>query len=405
MGIKGLFQLLKTDAPDSLNETDKKSYTGNLIAVDASILLYQFLVQIRAKDDFGPSRQLTDQHGQVTSHLQGFFNRTANLLENGIRPVFVFDGKPPKLKFSELEKRKEAKAKAQQELEEAESKAANNTGNIEDLQEAIEDIEKASKRNIHVTKQQVEEVKHLIKLMGLPVVQAPSEAEAQCAELVRDGRCFATCTEDMDSLAFGTSIVLRKLTMPKGHKENVVEINFHKILEGLALTYDEFIDFCILCGCDYCDTIKGIGPKNALKLIKKHGNIEHIVDNLPEKYEIPDDLLCNLNIVRNLFKEPMVIPAASVELIFRQPDREAIIDFLVTQKGFNTDRVTKVINTLCKVNKDQLSVDKYFVKKALPTTASVKAPVKAVNKSVTTIEDRKPTIVQSNIETFFKKKD
>ena len=113
MGIHGLFQLIKTDAPDSYKETDRKKYNNKIIAIDASILFYQFLVQIRTKGSGYGQQLLIDDNGEVTSHIQGFFYRTANLLENGIKPIYVFDGKPPALKFTELVKRKELKKKAQ----------------------------------------------------------------------------------------------------------------------------------------------------------------------------------------------------------------------------------------------------------------------------------------------------
>jgi len=366
-------QLLKTDAPDSFKETDKKKYSGKVVAVDASIALYQFLVQIRARDgDTGYSEQLTDADGNVTSHLQGFFNRTANLLENGIRPVFVFDGKPPSLKFAELAKRQETKKKASKEMEQATSQLENaENSDEEDL--AMKDLDKASKRNIHVTRQQTEEVKFLLKLMGLPVIEAPCEAEAQCAELVKKGVVYASSTEDMDSLTFGTPIVLRKMTMPKSSKEKVVEIVVSRVLSGLDLTYDEFVDFCILCGCDYTESIKGIGPKTALKLVRKHKNIETIIENLPEKYIVPASLVDNLDEVRTLFKTPMVEPGENFDLVFNKPDKEGILAFLVDQKGFSQDRVEKVLSKI--------------------------AGPKSSSKSRTTADEKQPTI-----DNFFKAK-
>jgi flap endonuclease-1 len=406
MGIKGLMQLLRSEAPDSFKETDKKAYISKVIAIDASIQLYQFLVQIRIKEGSGPSKLLTDDSGLVTSHLQGFFNRTANLLENGIKPVFVFDGKPPKLKYSELEKRKESKSKAEKELKDA-TERAENAEDSDTEATAFEDMDKAAKRNIHVTKQQTEEVKHLLRLMGLPIIEAPCEAEAQCAELVKKGKVFAAATEDMDSLTFGTSIVLRKLTMPENHKEKVIEIHISKVLAQLGLNYEEFIDFCILSGCDYCETIKGIGSKNALKLIKKHKNIESIIENLSDKYKVPKSLEDNLNTIRELFKNPNVIPANDIELIFTGPDIDGILQFLVEEKGFNSDRVKKVIDKITKIDKNQTAIDMFFKnKKTIPKPTVIK-PV--TNKPVTI----KPVTIkpiasgiekQISIDSFFKTK-
>jgi len=368
MGIKGLMQVLKTDAPDSFKEIEKTSFKGKIVAIDATILLYQFLVQIRTKGgDYGQTQLLVDNNGEVTSHIQGFFYRTANLLENGIKPVFVFDGKPPTLKYAELSKRKESKKKAEKESKDAED-AIHDAEDEEELQSAIEDLNKAAKRNIHITKQQFDDIKQLLTLMGIPIVNAPSEAEAQCAELVKAGKVYAAGTEDMDSLTFGTPIVLRKLTMPEHAKEKVIEINFEKVLSGLNLTYDQFIDFCILCGCDYCESIRGIGPKTAIKLLRKHGDIETIIKNLPEKYTVPTSLEENLDEVRELFKNPSVKDAKEIEIVFGKIDKEGLMDFLVGLKGFNKDRITKVLDKITgkvkvKVDEKQPLIDSFFKRK------------------------------------------
>ncbi len=368
MGIHGLMTLLKSDAPNSFNEIDKKEYRGKIIAIDASILLYQFISQIRIKDqNSGYFGLLTDKEGNITSHLQGFFNRAANLLENGIKLVFVFDGKPPDLKYSELIKRKALKKKAEKELEEA-TERAENAEDSEEEENAVKDMDKASRRNIHISKEQTEEVKYLLKLMGIPVIESPCEAEAQCAELVKEGKVYATGTEDMDALTFGTKIILRKLTMPKNAAEKVVQINFSKVLTELKLTYNEFIDFCILCGCDYCESIKGIGPKTALKLIRQYSDIENVIKNIPKKYIVPLSLEKNLNEIRTLFTNPDVISANSIELVFNKPDKEGLVEFLVDTKGFNQERVLRVIDKInCKKttvpDKNQPTIDSFFKKK------------------------------------------
>ncbi len=367
MGIHGLFQLLKSNAPNSYREIDKSTLRNKIVAIDASIALYQFLVQIRTKGGSGYGQQLlVDDNGEITSHIQGFFNRAANLLENGIKPIFVFDGKPPVLKYAELAKRKESKKKAEKEAEKAAERAE--YAEDSDLEEAIEDLNKASKRNIHITKQHIEDVKILLRLMGIPVIDAPCEAEAQCAELVKAGRVYAAGTEDMDALTFGTPIILRKLTMPESAKEKVIEINVVKVLAALDLTYKQFIDFCILCGCDYCESIKGIGPKTALKMLHKHSDIETILKNLPSKYKIPSSFEEKLNQVRELFINPDVKHAKDIEITFAKLDKEGIVDFLVGQKGFNKERVLRVLDKISNkkqtsLDKNQPTIDMFFKKK------------------------------------------
>lgn len=363
MGIHGLFQLLKNDAQNSFKFTDKSIYNGKIIAIDATILLYQFLVQIRTKGDGYGQQLLVDDNGDITSHIQGFFNRTANMLENGIKPIFVFDGKPPALKYQELSRRKELKKKAEIEIEETKEKMKE-FDNIEDIEELVDDLNKASKRNIHITQQHINDIKLLLDLMGVPVINAPCEAEAQCVELVKSGKAFAVGTEDMDALTFGANVMLRKLTMPKSSKEKVIEINLLSVLSELKITYDQFIDICILCGCDYCDSIKGIGPKTALKLIHKHINIENIIDNLSSKYIVPDNFISKLDEVRHLFKNPEVIPSIDIDIKFKKINKEALVNYLVESKGFNKDRVINILDRLSKnkiiVDTKQPKIDNFF---------------------------------------------
>lgn len=129
--------------------------------------LYQFLIAVRSE-----GAQLTSVDGETTSHLLGAFYRTIRLIENGIKPVYVFDGKPPDLKSGELNKRQEKRAEAQKALEKA-----------TEVGDATE-IDKFNRRLVKVTKQHTEEVKQLLSLMGVPYIDAPCEAEAQCAAMV-----------------------------------------------------------------------------------------------------------------------------------------------------------------------------------------------------------------------------
>jgi len=207
-------------------------------------------------------------------------------MQSGVKPVYIFDGKPPTLKGGELAKRLARRNKAEEEL-----KAAQATDNVED-------IDKFSKRLVRVTRQHNEDCKHLLKLMGVPYVEAPCEAEAQCAELAKKGKVYATATDDMDALTFATPKLLKRFTFSTGaktktgEKVTILEIDFKLMLSGLGLTYDQFVDLCILCGCDYCSSIKGIGPKTALKLIKEHNNLEGIVEFLRKsknKAQVPPE--------------------------------------------------------------------------------------------------------------------
>jgi flap endonuclease-1 len=109
--------------------------------------------------------------------------------------------------------------------------------------------------------EQNEECRRLLKLMGIPFVIAPCEAEAQCAELCKSGKVFAAGSEDMDTLTFQSPILLRHLTFSEARKMPIIEVHLDSVLAGLEMNMDQFVDLCILLGCDYCDSIKGIGVR------------------------------------------------------------------------------------------------------------------------------------------------
>ncbi|UYV68976.1 FEN1 [Cordylochernes scorpioides] len=244
---------------------------GRKVAIDASMSIYQFLIAVRQE-----ANVLTNAEGETTSldlcsHLVGLFYRTIRMLENGLKPVYVFDGKPPQMKKGELEKRAERREEAQKQLAEAEEKGV------------AEDVNKFSRRLVKVTPQHNNDCKKLLKYMGVPYIEAPCEAEAQCAALVKAGKVYGTATEDMDGLTFGSNVLLRHMTFSEARKMPIKEFTLATILSELKLTQDQFIDLCILLGCDYCDSIKGVGPKRAIELITKYGSLDNIVENIDTK--------------------------------------------------------------------------------------------------------------------------
>ncbi|CAI0552062.1 unnamed protein product [Linum tenue] len=363
MGIKGLTKLLADNAPRGMKEQKFESFFGRKIAIDASMSIYQFLIVVGRSG----TEMLTNEAGDVTSHLQGMFYRTIRLLEAGIKPIYVFDGQPPDLKNQELAKRSSKRADATEGL-----RLAVEAGNTED-------IEKFSKRSVKVTKQHNEDCKKLLRLMGVPVIEAPSEAEAQCAALCKSGKAYAVASEDMDSLTFGAPRFLRHLMDPSSKKVPVMEFEIAKILEDLNISMDQFIDLCILSGCDYCDSIRGIGGQTALKLIRQHGSIEGIIENISkERYQIPEDW--PYVEARRLFKEPNVIAEDEQEIKWASPDEEGLVSFLVNGNGFSADRVTKAIEKVkaAKNKSSQGRLDSFF-----KPAASTSIPLKRKGTSCT----------------------
>ncbi|BAF13728.1 flap endonuclease 1-B [Oryza sativa Japonica Group] len=332
MGIKGLTKLLAEHAPGAAVRRRVEDYRGRVVAIDTSLSIYQFLIVVGRKG----TEVLTNEAGEVTSHLQGMLNRTVRILEAGIKPVFVFDGEPPDMKKKELAKR-----------------SLKRDGSSEDLNRAIEVgdedlIEKFSKRTVKVTKKHNEDCKRLLSLMGVPVVQAPGEAEAQCAALCENHKVFAIASEDMDSLTFGARRFLRHLTDLSFKRSPVTEFEVSKVLEELGLTMDQFIDLCILSGCDYCENIRGIGGQRALKLIRQHGYIEEVVQNLSQtRYSVPEDW--PYQEVRALFKEPNVCTDIP-DFLWTPPDEEGLINFLAAENNFSPDRVVKSVEKIKAAN-------------------------------------------------------
>ncbi|RYP73980.1 hypothetical protein DL771_003291 [Monosporascus sp. 5C6A] len=326
MGIKHLFQVVKDEAPDAIKEGDIKNQFGRKVAIDASMSIYSFMIAVRSD-----GQQLMNEEGETTSHIMGMFYRTLRMVENGIKPLYVFDGAPPKLKSGELARRFQRKAEAKESLEEAKE-----TG-------TADDVEKFSRRTVRVTREHNEECQRLLKLMGIPYIIAPTEAEAQCAVLARAGKVYAAASEDMDTLCFDSPILLRHLTFSEQRKEPIQEIHLDRVLEGLGMDRKQFVDLCILLGCDYVDPIPKVGPHTALKLIREHGTLEKVVDfmkNDPKsKYTIPEDW--PFADARALFFEPDVRKADDPLCDFKweKPDIEGLVQFLVNEKNFNEDRV------------------------------------------------------------------
>ncbi|XP_043914536.1 flap endonuclease 1 [Protopterus annectens] len=358
MGIKGLAKLIADAAPSALKECEIKSYFGRKVAIDASMCIYQFLIAVRQDGNV-----LQNEEGETTSHLMGMFYRTIRMVENGIKPVYVFDGKPPHLKSGELEKRSERRAEAEKKLE-----AAQEAGEVEE-------VEKFTKRLVKVTQQHNKECKKLLRLLGIPYVEAPCEAEASCAALVKAGKVYATATEDMDGLTFGTPILLRRLTASEAKKLAVQEFHINKVLQEMGLTHEQFVDLCILLGSDYCETIGGIGPKRAIDLIKQHKTIEAILTHIDSnKYSIPEGWLYKE--ARQLFLNPEVVDAEAMELKWNEPDEEGLVKFMCEEKQFSEERIRNGTKKLMKSRQGstQVRLDDFFKVTGSLTSGKRKEP-------------------------------
>ncbi|MDD1770464.1 MAG: flap endonuclease-1 [Methanomassiliicoccales archaeon] len=301
---------------------DLEQLSGLTLAVDAYNAIYQFLSVIRQPD----GTPLRDQRGRVTSHLAGLLYRNANFLEAGMLPAYVFDGIPSKLKQRTIEERGQRRAKAKREWEDAVEKG--------DYQTAYSKATQASR----VTNEIVESSRLLLTHLGIPVVQAPAEGEAQAAFMAKKGDVWAASSQDFDSLLFGAPRLVRNLTLaqkralPSGKtKEISIEvIELEPTLSSMGITREQLVDLCILMGTDYNEGVLGIGPKKGLKLIKERKNLEGVMTFLQIEIENHDE-------IRDLFLR--FEGAAEYKLEWRAPDEAKVIDLLCGQYDFSRQRV------------------------------------------------------------------
>lgn len=321
-------------------------FKNKMVAIDAYNTLYQFLAIIRQSD----GTPLKDSQGRTTSHLSGLLYRTSNLLEAGIKPVYVFDGKPHELKSGTIEDRIAVREKAREEW-----RIALERGDMETAKS------KASMTS-RLTKDMVEDSRTLLRYMGIPFVQAPRDGEAQASFMASKGDVWAAASQDFDSLLFGSPVLIRNLTisgrrkMPRKQVYVNIEpevIVLEETLSTLDITREQLVDMGILVGTDFNKGIKGIGPKKALKLIKSHGNLEGVTKE--KGFEIP-----NYEEIRDIFLNPET--NEGYELKWSAPEEKKIIEFLCEEHDFSEVRVESALKKIEESRKQaaQRSLDQWF---------------------------------------------
>ncbi|MFW6111098.1 MAG: flap endonuclease-1 [Thermoproteota archaeon] len=309
--------------------------SGRAIAIDGYNTLYQFLATIRQPD----GKLLKDSGGRVTSHLSGLIYRTSNLVEIGVKPIYVFDGVPPALKQAEIQRRMEAKREAEEKYEHA-------------LEEGkIREARMYAQATSRLKSYMVDDSKRLLDLMGIPWIQAPSEGEAQAAHLVKQEEAEYCASQDYDSLLFGAPRLVRNITISGRRKlprkevyievvPEIIELN--QVLEKRGVTYEQLIDIAILVGTDFNpEGIKGLGPKTALKLIKKHGSLEEAIPHI-ENAEFPVEP----RKIRDIFLHPNV--AENYEVEWKTPKMEETVEFICGERDFSEGRVRKALSKMEK---------------------------------------------------------
>lgn len=302
------------------------------IAVDAMNTIYQFLSIIRQRD----GTPLKDSDGNVTSHLSGLFYRSINLLEKNIRPIYIFDGKPPQLKAKEAKERRKKREEAREEWERLKEEGK--------ISEAYSKATQSSK----LTGEMIEEAQKLLDAMGIPYIVAPSEGEAQAAYMVSQDEVYAVGSQDWDCLLFGADIMVRNLTSRKtrktsggGRKEVSTErIELELVLEQLDITHKQLQWLGILVGTDFNpDGIYGIGPKTALKLVKKYKSFDNLMEDEKVEWKSENDP----EKILEFFQDP---PVEDGDFKFESPDKDEIREVLIEQHDFSEKRVNSGLEKL-----------------------------------------------------------
>jgi len=327
-----------------------ENLSGKTIAIDAYNALYQFLAIIRQPD----GTLLMDRQGRITSHLSGLLYRNSNLLEKGIKPVYVFDGEPPAIKEMEIKRRKKVKEEASIKYEEALKKGE------------LETARTYAQATAQLKDTMVEDAKRLLTLLGIPWVQAPSEGEAQAAYMAVKGSVWAASSQDYDALLFGAPRLVRNVTITGRRKlprkpvfievvPEVVELN--QVLSELGITREQLVELGILIGTDYDpDGVKGIGPKTALKLLKEYKSLDKVIPQLKEA-----DFPVEPAKIKEIFLKPSI--TNSYRLEWKTPDADGIVRFLCGERDFTEERVRNALEKAIagiKEEKAKVSLESFF---------------------------------------------
>ena len=311
-----------------------KDLEGRSVSIDAFNTLYQFLSTIRQRD----GRPLSDENGNITSHLSGILYRNSSMVEKDIKPIYVFDGTSSELKSETQEQRRQIRNEAEQIYKEALAQG---------------DTEKARKyamRSSKLSSEIIESSKKLLTLMGIPYVEAKGEGEAQAAYLVSKGDAYAVASQDYDCLLFGAKRVVRNLAV----SSNLGSLEYYElsdVLRQLNVSREELIDMGILIGTDFCDGLKGVGAKTALKLAHK-GQLKEKIAELQKESDH------DLDEVRDLFLNHEV--NTDYKIKWEKPKQDKIIEFLCYEHGFSEDRVIKATDKLKNLSSSQGSLDAWF---------------------------------------------
>ena len=333
-------------------ELEISDLNGKTVCVDAFNILYQFLSTVRQVD----GTPLMDNKKRVTSHLSGIFYRNINLLSEGMKLVYVFDGKPPEQKGKIHVRREAGRDVAKERYEEAKQ------------QEDISGMRRYGSQLIRLEDEMIEESKELLEAMGIAVIQAPGEGEAEAAYLSRKKEVYAAVSQDYDTLLFGAKALIQNLTLARKRrtlsgwveiKPEIIELQ--RVFNLLEINLDQLICLGILVGTDYNPKgIPGIGQKRALDIVRRYRQPVLIFKSVEEQIlSLSEEDRFDWQEIFELFHRPNIIDA---EFNFGKIDEEKIKEILVERHDFSEDRVERQLEKLRDIaeKNKQKGLDTWF---------------------------------------------
>ena len=328
MGIKSLTQLIKQKSPDSIQHVNLYTLKDKKVAIDISIFLYKSLINVRYNGDY-----LRNKDGKIISHIQGLYTKTVQYLSLGIIPIYIFDGKPPPEKRECIQERNKKAQECKEKMK---------------LTDNIQEKQNLEKSSIRIKKEYIDDLKQLFNHMGVSYIHPDGEAEAYAAELCRIGYVDAVVTEDMDTLAYGCPLLIRNCIDKSLRRPDIITIfNFQKMIEDFKMTHEEFVDMCILCGCDYCPTIPKVGSVRAFKNITDHKTIENYIES-DKSPEISEEFKMKYPLARklfNIFRDKIDIE--NLPIYCSKYNSEDLYNYLVHDCSMSEKRV---LNSFKKIN-------------------------------------------------------
>lgn len=356
MGIDGLNKFIESTIPQTqgVKTISCNALQDKALAVDISIYLYQYSCAIKSSVN-----EIVNQDGKIITHIQGILSKALGMIKKKIKPIFIFDGKPPDFKQKVLDDRNNRKKKANKSVKNLNKQIFDLQSKIQESPETPEEIEfhintikelkdlntekiKSLKQTTTITREQMKECKELLNILGIPIIESIGEADSQCAYMVKNNLAYAVASEDMDILTFGAKKLIRKLSA----KNECTLYDLDIILKDMDITYEQFVDICILLGSDYTTTIPGIGSKKIYKIIKTYGSIDNFISKDPNVLSGKIVIPTNFDYIkaRQGFFEPEIKPITNVS--WKKPDYEKLNELLSEKYSYSQDEIGRLRNVL-----------------------------------------------------------